>query len=173
MFESGWSVVSLSVLNPSARILDEVELTLHLDGEWSATDPTSDELEEMAQLPDLPKLRNFAGLIAKAPFGSSLGFGPIPIPRVPYFNPSIHIEPQAITLQLGQLRPEKPRQAPDFWLILHRIPEPPERFQIPRSATSTSTVGLQRGVLEVPVETRRFVLLETDYGIPADGGPQR
>jgi hypothetical protein len=131
VFESGWSVLSLSVLNPSPRILDDVELTLHVDGQWSATDPNSDEVVEMAQLPDLPKLRNLMGLTARSPFGGSLGVEPIRIPRAPYFNPRIDIEPHAITLQLGQLRPEKPRAAPDFCLILHRMPEPPERFENP------------------------------------------
>jgi len=41
VFENEWSRVSVSVLNPGARILEDVELTLHFDGGWSAMDTGS------------------------------------------------------------------------------------------------------------------------------------
>lgn len=165
VFENGWSRVSVSVFNPGARILEDVELTLHIDGEWSAMDTGSHDYEDLKELPAVPRLRNPAAELTRSLHSPAGRLRPLAIPRALYFNPNIDIEPDAITLQLGQLRPEKPRTATEFSLVLHREPEPADSLSIPWSATSPCTTGMQRGVLQVPVETRRFVLLEAEYGI--------
>lgn len=167
--EAGWSMVTVSVLNPTARIIDDVEVTLFPDGGWLAVPEGSHAYEdELAKFPALPELRphpmSLAGLRGGGSVLDSLSRS-LSVPRLD-INPHIDIDGSSITLQVGQLRPEKPREATAFTLLLHQAPDPAKTLQVAWSATSTSTHGIQRGVLQVPVYTQRMVLLEPEFGIP-------
>lgn len=170
VFAAKWSMVTVSVLNPTSRVIDDVELTLFVDGQWSAVPAGCHDYEdELEEFPPLPSLRNHplsvAGLRETAG-GIPDIMASIRPGRIPYVNPNIDVDATSITLQLGQLRPEKRRDATAFTLVLHGAAGSTDSLAVTWSATSTTGHGVQRGVLQIPVRTEQLVLLEPDYLIP-------
>jgi hypothetical protein len=171
IFDAEWSRVTVSVLNPTLSILEDVEVTLHLDalldgGGWSAWDSASTYDMELDDLPKVPPVRHsLSKLMRTGSLGSWANESLIRLPRASYASPDLEITDTSIILSLGQLRPERPRVTSPFSLVLHRRPEA-DHLVIPWSATSTSTTGIQRGELVLPVTVPERVVLEPSHGIP-------
>lgn len=163
VFEVRLSVLTVAVRTVGAHVLEDVDLTLHLDGfAWSAQDVDSDDHQDIAGLPPPPQLRTVQSLMSNV-YGLRTQ---VRAPTIPYFNPNIEIEPPTITLDMGQVRPGRAHKATAFSLLLHGEPHTPDAVSIPWEATSVSTTGIQRGVLQVPVDSRRLLLIEPHHGIP-------
>ncbi|MFI5698397.1 helix-turn-helix domain-containing protein [Kribbella sp. NPDC051586] len=152
-----YSIVELSVTSPGPLILEDVELTLRLDVPWSAFE-TGEAPEDLKGLPEVPKPRSRLTMDA-------LGLGPIrpfafKSPRIP--NPNLEIDESSITLSLGRIRPEKRSPATPFHLFLHHLPDESNKVTLEWTLTSTSTAGIQRGSLEVPVHSARGVFMRPE-----------
>lgn len=166
----GWSRVTVSVTNRTRVVLEDVELTLEVPGEWSAYSDDDPVVRALSGLPDVP-------LVIQPALSNSLyagsGISPVMLPRVrmpALGDPTIEVDRTSVTLQLGKVRPEKPRDASPFTLVLHGAPETQGTLAVGWSITSTSRVGVLRGEIYLPVQAGRVVWLMPDRGVPGDAG---
>ncbi|MET9268082.1 ATP-binding protein [Kribbella sp. NPDC003557] len=157
LIRSKHSILQLSVTSPGPLILEDVELTLRFDGPWSAFE-TGEIPEGLKDLPEVPKPKSRMIM-------NDLGLGPIgrigfKSPTIP--NPNLEIEEASITLTLGRVRPEKRALATPFHFFLHEIPGESGEVTVKWTLTSTSTAGIQRGSLQVPIHPARGVFLRPE-----------
>jgi hypothetical protein len=157
LIQGSKSILTFIVSSPGPLILEDVELTLRIDVPWSAfeTDKTPEDLKG---LPPAPKPKSMFSV-----GGMDLGsVGAFSIPSPTYYDPNIEIDESSVTLTIGRLRPEKPALATPFHLFLHQSPADSEHLAVAWTLTSTSTAGIQRGILDVPVHSARGVFIRPE-----------
>ena len=77
----------------------------------------------------------------------------------------IDIERGQITLNIGQIRPEKTVTSAVFHLFLLERPAD-NQLTVAWTLTSTSTEGIQRGTSQIPVHPTKAVFLPAQIGLP-------
>lgn len=165
LIKAGYSLVTMSVTNPSTRILDHVELTLTPAVPFSAFEQ-GHVPKDLAKIPAPPKppKTTIEKLITPRSFLPSvpmaLGLADYRIP-----NQWLEIDKTSITLKMGQIRPEKTATSSSFHLLLHRHPLS-QAVAIPWTLTSTTAEGVQRGSFEIPVTSPRQIVLGPRHGLP-------
>ncbi|MGI3779688.1 MAG: hypothetical protein ACRYG2_02835, partial [Janthinobacterium lividum] len=170
MIEHGHGLLQVTAHNPGRRTLEHVQLTLTLATPYSAFDDGNvpKGLKGLPKAPELPEQRN------TNPFGFSGGnrLTAFTMPTTPRLaNPNVYIphrieiKDDSITLDVGQIRPENFASSTQFHLFLHERPVN-DRVTIVWTLTSTSTDGVQRGTLDIPVHPMRSVFLRPSTGLP-------
>ena len=171
LVEGGNSLVTMAVTNPSERILDHVELTLTPGVPFSAFEEGRVP-KELASLPAAPKPPKTGiptvdqfhayGPWFEPPKTSALGLEDYRLP-----DQRLDVDKTSITLNLGQIRPEKTATSSRFHLLLHRH-SVAQAVTIYWTLTSPSADGVQRGSLQMPVASPRRIVLSASAGLPDD-----
>lgn len=171
LIKNGLSLLTMTVSTPGRRTLEQVELTLTIDTPFSAFERghLPKDLKALPAPPEPPNPR---------PGFASLPFAPF-APSIPRWQPAdyhipnrwLDIGESTITLTIGQLRPEKTVTSTDFHLFLHQRP-PGDELTIRWALTSTSTEGVQKGSIRVPVLHPRGIVIQPDQGLPSDSADE-
>ncbi len=170
LLEGDFGQLTMNVINPHPRTLEAVELTLKIEAPHSAfeKDDVPDELQDLPVAPKPKRPFNWAERLSPPYVGwaarsvlsqSSLRAG----------DPWIDVEPDAITLQIGQVRPEKVVPSTTFHLFLLQRP-PDNQLTVQWTLTSPSADGVQRGTTSLPVLPTQRVFLPPDHGLPDETG---
>lgn len=172
LIAEGLSLLKMSVTNPGKRTFEHVELTLTIDTPFSAFEqghlPKQLDTLPAPPQPAKPTLIGYSGLAA-APFTP-----PTYITATGHHIPNqwLHIAESTVELKVGQLRPEKTRTSTDFHLFLHQRP-PGEELTVGWTVTSTSTEGVQRGSIQVPVlAPPHAILVAPTKDLPTDSAAE-
>lgn len=166
LVEAGYSLITMSVTNPSGRILDHVELTLTPGLPFSAFEEerVPKDFAELPAAPKPPKTSVDTFFKATPAFLADPSFStPVMDFRLP--NQWLDIDAKSITLKMGQIRPEKTATSSSFHLLLHRHPIA-DAVKVGWTLTSTSAEGVQRGSIQIPVASPRGVVISPSDGLP-------
>ncbi len=143
--------ITLSVRNPTAKFVADVELVLRIDARALAFQGDVDDDSDWA-LPRPP--RAFGSPEPRLVRGASKLYTPFRLPRL-RGNRSVDIDngpPLVVKLHLGALRPHAVRPTSPFVLVLAE--EPSSNLSIGWSATSSNVDGLIEGTLSLPLSAR-------------------
>lgn len=165
LVKGGYSKLTATVTNPGTRILEKVQLTVIIETPHSAF--ANGRADGLKPLPDPPKTKHKVPVNrAFLPPEPLRRFGLPALPQalnLPDFG--IDIERGQITLNLGQIRPEKTVTTTEFHLFLLERPTD-NQLRVAWTLTSTSAEGIQRGTSQIPVHPTQAVFLPAQIGMP-------